>query len=45
MQKRKRLTIAERQKRLNRICMVAEYIAPIIVSAVTATALSIMVTR
>ena len=43
MQKYKRLSIAERQKRLNRICKVMEYIVPIVVSAISATIFSHMI--
>lgn len=41
----KRLTIAERQKRWDKICKIAEYIVPIIVSSATSVILSIMVLR
>lgn len=43
MFKRKKLTIAERQERLNRRLKALEYIVPIIVSAITASLLSIAV--
>lgn len=40
--KKKRLSIAERQKRLNRICEIAEYVVPIVVSAVAATIFTVI---
>lgn len=43
--RKKKLSIAERQKRLNQICKMAEYVAPIIVSAAAATVFSLMVLR
>lgn len=43
---RKKLSIAERQERLNRrIKILTEYILPIVASAITATLLSIVVLR
>lgn len=42
---RKRLSIAERQKRWDRICKVAEYVVPIVVSAITATIISLVAVR
>lgn len=41
----KRLTIAERQKRWDKICKITEYIVSIIVSSATSVILSIMVLR
>ena len=41
----KRLTIAERQKRWDKICKIAEYIVTIIVSYAASVILSIMVLR
>lgn len=41
----KKLSIAERQKRLNRICKIAEYVVPLVVSAVAATVINLMVLR
>lgn len=43
MIKRKKLSIAERQERLNKRLKVLEYVVPIIVSAVTASVLSIAI--
>ena len=43
--KRNKRTIAKRQEHLNRICKIAEYVVPLIVSAVAATLISIMVLR
>ena len=45
MRKRKKLSIAERQKRLDRICKIAEYVVPVVVSAVTASSLSIVLIK
>lgn len=42
MMRRKKLSIAERQKRLNRICKIAEYVVPIVVSAVAATIFTVI---
>ena len=41
----KKLSIAERQKRLNWICKIAEYVVPLVVSAVVATVINLMVLR
>lgn len=41
--KGKKRTIAEQQKRMNRICKIAEYVVPLVVSAMTATLINIMV--
>lgn len=43
MFKRKKLSIAERQERLNKRIKVLGYVVPIIVSAITASLLSIVV--
>ena len=43
MFKRRKLTIAERKERMNRRIKALEYIVPIIISAVTASLLSIAV--
>ena len=40
--RKKKLSIAERQKRLNRICKIAEYVVPIVVSAVAATIFTVI---
>ena len=42
---RRQLTIAERQKRLNRVCKIAEYLIPIIVSSAVTAIVCIMVFR
>lgn len=39
----KKLSIAERQKRWDKICEIAEYIVPIIVSSAASVLLSIMI--
>ena len=41
----KKRTIAERQERLNRICKIAGYVVPLIVSAVVSTIFCLMVLR
>ncbi len=41
----RRRTIAERQKRLDRIVRILEYLSPIVVSAVAATMVNLMVLR
>ena len=41
----RKLTIAERQRRLDRICKIAEYIVPIVVSSVASVVFSLMVLR
>lgn len=43
--RKRRLSIAERQKRLDRICKVAGYVVPLIVSAVVATMVNLVVLR
>lgn len=45
MWKRKKLSIAERQKRLDRICKIVEYAVPVVVSAVAASAFSIILLK
>ncbi len=39
----KKLSIAERQKRWDKICKIAEYIVPIIVSSAASVLLSVMI--
>ncbi len=41
----KKLSIAERQKRWDKICKIAEYIVPIIVSSAASVLLSVMILR
>ena len=43
--RRKKRSIAERQKRLNRICEIAGYVVSLVVSAVVATVINLMVLR
>lgn len=41
----KKRTIAERQKRLDRMCKIMEYVAPLIVSAIATTIICLMVLK
>lgn len=43
--RRKKLSIAERQKRLDRICKIAEYVIPVVVSAAAASTFSIILLK